>query len=384
MTPLEARMEPPARCPDLEELAELLDGTLPAARRAAIVAHLASCEDCYEVFAGAALFQAESRLDAAGAATAGATEAPAPADGDPAAGSTAPASGRPAAVPGAPEIGQPLPFDPDVDSGRSRERPARRARRFPLPARPGWRRSAAAAIAALLLVAAGTLAYRSAFSRKGVSTAELVKPLIGDRAALEAGPSGRRMRGGGGVPAEEVELPLSQQDFQVGVRLVDIGLFLADNSQEQADTALLRMTISLKRMDAPLQREYDELLQHVREGTPPRSLLAKATAIEQSPEMTEFFKDGEVDIAFGSATEACRLYGKAGRADLFRQNLPRKPFDRVLAQHPYPSFLDPAATETVKEIARRLDAMPTGPGARQAAKELSQLCERLLERLDDE
>jgi len=44
-------------CPTDEELAAFLDGMLPAKERARITAHLADCEDCYEIFAGAVQFQ---------------------------------------------------------------------------------------------------------------------------------------------------------------------------------------------------------------------------------------------------------------------------------------------------------------------------------------
>ncbi|MDX1502006.1 MAG: zf-HC2 domain-containing protein [Thermoanaerobaculia bacterium] len=40
----------PASCPDLESLAALLDGRLHGAERERVVAHLDSCEACYEVF----------------------------------------------------------------------------------------------------------------------------------------------------------------------------------------------------------------------------------------------------------------------------------------------------------------------------------------------
>src|SRR5688500_13958296 len=47
----------PDTCPDLEEIAAFLDGKLSGAERARTVAHLAECESCYEIFAGAARFQ---------------------------------------------------------------------------------------------------------------------------------------------------------------------------------------------------------------------------------------------------------------------------------------------------------------------------------------
>ena len=47
-------------CPPLEDLAAFLDGNLPEDGRARVTAHLADCERCYEVFAGAARFQEDS------------------------------------------------------------------------------------------------------------------------------------------------------------------------------------------------------------------------------------------------------------------------------------------------------------------------------------
>lgn len=49
--------------PELEELAAFLDGTLPEEDRARVMEHLADCEECYEIFAGAASFQKDSRAD---------------------------------------------------------------------------------------------------------------------------------------------------------------------------------------------------------------------------------------------------------------------------------------------------------------------------------
>lgn len=51
--------------PDLEELAAFLDGTLPEEDRARVMEHLADCQECYEIFAGAARFQEDSEAVAA-------------------------------------------------------------------------------------------------------------------------------------------------------------------------------------------------------------------------------------------------------------------------------------------------------------------------------
>src|SRR6202034_2125502 len=70
-------MRSTAPCPSLEDLAAFLDGgdELSAERRREIVEHLAACEECYEVFAGAA-----ASLDEAPEVAA----APPPARGSPA------------------------------------------------------------------------------------------------------------------------------------------------------------------------------------------------------------------------------------------------------------------------------------------------------------
>jgi Putative zinc-finger len=47
-------------CPPLEDIAAFLDGTLSKKERERIVAHLADCATCYDVFAGAADFQLTS------------------------------------------------------------------------------------------------------------------------------------------------------------------------------------------------------------------------------------------------------------------------------------------------------------------------------------
>ncbi len=53
------------RCPDLEQLAALLDGRLTDAERSQLLSHIDSCESCFEVFGEAARFVAESEQQAA-------------------------------------------------------------------------------------------------------------------------------------------------------------------------------------------------------------------------------------------------------------------------------------------------------------------------------
>src|SRR5689334_17676130 len=68
-------------CPDLEDIAAFLDGTLSEGERAHVVSHLTACSSCYAVFADAARFQLEEEeaLAARPKEPAKAAEAPAPA-----------------------------------------------------------------------------------------------------------------------------------------------------------------------------------------------------------------------------------------------------------------------------------------------------------------
>jgi Putative zinc-finger len=50
-------------CPPLEDIAALLDDTLPAEERARVTEHLAGCESCYEIFLGAVHFQEDSSAE---------------------------------------------------------------------------------------------------------------------------------------------------------------------------------------------------------------------------------------------------------------------------------------------------------------------------------
>jgi hypothetical protein len=47
-------------CPPLEDIAAFIDGMLPPAERERMTAHLARCESCYEVFAGAVEFAGDT------------------------------------------------------------------------------------------------------------------------------------------------------------------------------------------------------------------------------------------------------------------------------------------------------------------------------------
>src|SRR5688500_15235651 len=68
-------------CPPLEDIAAFLDGTLSPEERARITEHLARCESCYEIFAGAVHFH-EEEGDSSAADTGGRGVLPFPLKGE--------------------------------------------------------------------------------------------------------------------------------------------------------------------------------------------------------------------------------------------------------------------------------------------------------------
>lgn len=184
--------------PEVEEIAALLDGRLEGVERGHLVAHLADCEDCYEIFAETARFLGEE-------ATAGtAPEEPAVETETPA---------RPADGPGTGRVLRP-------DSDR-------------------WRRTAlvtaaVAAAAAIALVVWSPAASFFGFGDYPPTVAELAGALSTESAARAVGGTWdghgwRVMRGAGPALAPEEE-----RAFQIGVRVVEMDVALAADDRRLA------------------------------------------------------------------------------------------------------------------------------------------------------
>jgi hypothetical protein len=317
-------------CPDPEEIAAFLDGTLPPARRARLTEHLASCERCYEVFAGAADFLAED--------TESRDEETSPA---------APA----------------LPFEP-------------RRRRGALGPRAWW--AAAAAVAALVAVGAGLLLR--ARGEEGLSTERYARYLAGSTLAAESFPWGRTLRGGAG---ENPDVPFDRTSFKLGVRLLDFRLALAGGDAERARKALSRLDRLLDDVDflSPESRNetrsaYREIGRRRDAGAPPATLLPGAAKEEE-----QVFKNAVIDppyVDLGIWTEACRLAGQAGRPELFRDRATRRLLDKAVEPGPEDAahLLDPSAAASLRAIQVQVAAGRVDP------PELGSRCRGLLEQLD--
>lgn len=312
----------PADCPDLEDLAALLDGKLTARERARVTEHVAGCESCYEIFAGTAHILEDSRDEQL--------------------------------VPAAPR----RPF----------ERP--RVARAPRP-QVWW---AAAALAAMLAATVGLLVFSRGARGAGPSTEQLAS-LVGRPATTVRVPWGRVMRGGTeGAP----EVSLDREAFRLGVRFLDLRVALERGDRNGAFDTLGRLNQLLNNTILPPLKAigaYGDLRNKVPGTVPLPTLLEEASAAEKQAS-AELPEDQRL-VELGRWTEACRLAGASGRADLFRKSSTLRVLDRALAPAGKDEEdLDHAASQDVRAIRDEIAAghiNPTGLGKR---------CEKVLEILD--
>jgi hypothetical protein len=281
--------EPPTGtgCPDLEDLAAFLDGTLAPERRDSMIEHLASCESCYEIFAGAVRFQAD----------------------EPQAETTWEAQET-----------------PQGDAGLAKRRTDRPfERRWPVRSRP-WRRGAAAAIAALLVAAIAPLVWWRVGNAGEISTAGLSAELLKSPAGTLKLPWGKTFRNANKPP----EVPPDLGDFRLGVRLLDLRLALASGQLAAAEDTLRRLESLLDALWLPLPeiRAAYQGIQKELDRTPPAALLPKAEAAEKSLFAAGVEKES---VELGSWTEACRLAGATRQPEIFRSRAARRQLERARA-----------------------------------------------------
>jgi hypothetical protein len=310
----------PAHCPDLEDIAALIDGRLTARERARITEHLAGCESCYEVFAGTAHILEDSRDEEL--------------------------------VPAAPL----RPF----------ERPTKAT--APRP-RVWW---AAAALAAMLAVTVGLLVLLPGARGAGPSTEQLAS-LVSSPATTSLVPwPGRVTRG----PGEQATVGPDREAFRLGVRFLDLRLALASGDRDRAREALRRFNVLLDGMDLPSKTgdTYKAMAKQVGQGGPLPGLASAEAAEKQAS--AELLEEPRL-VELGRWTEACRLAGASGRADLFRERGTLGVLDRALA--PAGKDGDNLEPEAVPEVHAIRDEIAAG---RFHPADLGKRCEQLLKRLD--
>ena len=274
----------------------MLDGKLTATERARLTEHLAGCESCYEIFAGAAHILDDHREELKAAAAA-------------------------------------LPFE------RSREARALRPRVW-------W---AAAALAAVLAMTVGLVVFLRGTGAAGPTTeqlASLVGPIpTGDFAW------GRTLRGGSETEAQPM-LPTEREAFELGVRFLDLRLALASGNREAAEEGFRRLLNLFDRMllrpSPKTTAPYTEMRRELPQVPPPT--LAAAAAAAEKKVLAELAEDPRT-VELGRWTEACRLAGKTGRAGLFHQPATLRVLDEAMRPGgKEEDTLDPQAVGIVRSI----------------------------------
>lgn len=236
-------------CPTDEEIAAFLDNMLPAKERARIAGHLAACESCYEVFAGAVHFLHDEK------------------------GSIV------------------VPF-PRGEGARRR----------------WWIPATAAAVLALGL---GFVSYRAFFAERnpasGMEVATLIEPFQAKPALVQSLYPFHRNRGAGGNKI----LFSEQTSFMVGALLVDLRISLKeenDKGSEEAKDLLSQIGQELNRTNFM----GDEATLYAAEAEKVRTegikALAPLAAIAQQREadLDNSYLDPQ-SLAFGKWAEAARL-----------------------------------------------------------------------------
>lgn len=249
LAPIETR--PPAgSCPTAEDLACYIDGALSPEEAARITEHLASCENCFEVYSEVVRFQLES----------------------------------------APEA------DDNVVPFPSQETKRR-----------NWR--VPALVAASVLVAAVGGGYYLIGPLPALATIQVTEPIQGEPEQVKnlwRGPTPR----GAGETEEEVPLDPSAfqpSAFQIGVQLVNLQVSLKANQGEQAQDVVARI---LQNLDTQmfvdnLKEGYKGITVEIANGTPPEKLTRKAS--ELAGQAREVFAPRYLYVDLGQWVEAGRL-----------------------------------------------------------------------------
>ncbi len=286
-------------CPSDEELAAFLDRMLPAEQRARITAHLADCESCYEIFAGAIHFQQDEE------ASDGRDEEP---------------------VEG--KEGRIVPFPVKQES-------ATRSRKS-----PWW----AVAAAAILVLGGGLTAYRLLFpSEPKLDVADL-------KAKINPAQDFYRYaeyRGGSGQGSFADDAP----KFMIGVLLTDIRLGRERGSIDAVRLdAVRRKLMNVSFADPDVLKRVQASVEKLNSGSP----MAKEEVAKSLPAQEAAIEDSVASSAYnlGKWSEAGRL-AAVTRTPGFFSRWSNKRFFAALLKDPLSK--DEGVAEPLAEIKAIMD-----------------------------
>jgi hypothetical protein len=287
-------------CPSLEDLAAFLDGKLSGDERARVVAHLADCPRCYEVFAETARFQLYEEEDE---------------DADP------------------PE----MPIEDVMVEPLSTVVPFPRTQVF------RWVSSIAAVLA--IAIVAVTVYRQYMRTMPEVASAQLVEHLAADTGKARPWTQGD-MRGGG---EPEDALDYEPTEFLVGVHLVDLRMALAQNEKQAAIDALSRINANIGGLlfVGESAKFYENAIARIdQQGQEPKSLIQEADLEEHKLEEVTSWP-----LAFGKWAEAGRLSALAQNSSFFQEGANRKFLGWLLQnKDSEDTSLDPAVVKALEDI----------------------------------
>lgn len=306
--------------PTDEDLAAYIDGKLSKTERERTTAHLASCEDCYALYAETAHFLIDS----------------------------------------SPATSEDAVFDEKI---------------VPFPSRGRGLVAKWGAIAALLLVGVGSGAYFQFLMRPpalptGDMTASLPNsPDVNQRFWL-----GPTYRGGGG----EAEAKPDETAVRLGIQLVNLQVSLRAGKVTESQDVVARILGLLKSQlfTDDLQKGYTAITVDLANGKSPAAVLPEATRLAQ--ESREAVETTSLDL--GQWVEAGRLAAISRDPSFFQQSEARN-FLRRLVWRDRLGFekdfkLDPPTQESLQKI---LDVLGKGDLQAQDYAEIRRQTEKILE-----
>jgi hypothetical protein len=289
-------------CPSLEDLAAFLDGKLSGDERARVVAHLADCPRCYEVFAETARFQLYEEEEE---------------DADP---------------PEIVDVPQELVAAVAAEA-RNTVVPFRRTQVF------RWVSSIAAVLAVSL---AAIPPYRQYYTMPEMRSAQLVNQAVAEKATQDGFWEDFAVRGAPGVVAG---LASSPHEVLLGAHALDLRLSLDRNDREGALNVLAGIKVHIDEIGfLPDQaKAYADIQKQIADGQPPRNFIQKAEQTEASLPVED-----DPYFAFGKWLEAGRLSSLAEDPDFFQAPENRK-FPRAFL-HQERENLDSEVVEPLESI----------------------------------
>jgi hypothetical protein len=305
-------------CPSLEDLAAFLEGRLSGDERARIVAHLADCPDCYEVFAEAARFEILEEEEE----------------------EEEEEEVKVAAVAAVPR--EPLEDPPP-------------GKVFPFPRRPAvrWISSIAAVLA---VVAVGIPLYNAYYTIPDLNAQELVSTGLSEKAAQDEFWSQWTNRG----QNDNVAIDNAPHEFLLGAHLVDLRLSLVLKDEQGIDDALARINGHLVEFGTRVEEQakfYAAARVQLSQGQLPRDFPQQAERKEASLRSDEY-----PYLDFGKWAEAGRLSALAQSPDFFEAPENQK-FLQAFLHHELKNLKTeaPEVAADLGEIQETLDR--TGPSS---------------------